>query len=202
MDDETRKGFTFYESYAKALRRISKKADRATAYDMICNYALYGTEPDLDGVADAVAIAFDLIKPTLDASRKKSIAGKNGGSKEKGTRKQTESKRKAESKQTEREIEREVEIEVENENDNDNDCLRKQATLAKENAGLLAGESGDQKASGLDMKQLIASFKRLGYELSDNMRAYEAQYGEVPIDYKAPASYRPDENGGLHNHES
>lgn len=70
--------FTFYESFVKALSRIRKKADRADAYDAICMYALYGVEPDIDRMQDLVAIAFELIRPTLDASRRKARNGKAG----------------------------------------------------------------------------------------------------------------------------
>ena len=73
-----RKQFTFYESFAKALSRIKDKSDRADAYDAICNYALYGIEPDFDCVSDSVAIAFDLIKPNLDASKRKAMGGMKG----------------------------------------------------------------------------------------------------------------------------
>lgn len=117
----SRSQFTFYESFARALSRIKKKSDRADAYDAICNYALYGTEPDMDKLPDSAAIAFDLIRPTLDASKRKAEAGKTGGMSKKSPaeRKQTESKYEANSKQTGREkegeIEKEVEIEKENE---------------------------------------------------------------------------------------
>lgn len=67
--------FTFYESYYKALSRIKKKADRADAFDAICQYALYGESPDTDSLPDSVAIAFELIRPTLDASRRKAEGG-------------------------------------------------------------------------------------------------------------------------------
>ena len=70
--------FTFYESFLKAVSRIKKKADRCEAYDVICNYAMYGTEPDLDAMSDSVAIAFELVKPNLDASRQKAAGGKKG----------------------------------------------------------------------------------------------------------------------------
>lgn len=107
-----RRQFTFYSSFASALQRIRKKADRADAYDAIVNYALYGTEPDMDKLPDSVAIAFELIKPTLDASRSKAENGKAGGS-----RKQTGSKPEANWKQgetvTEKENEKEIEIENE-----------------------------------------------------------------------------------------
>lgn len=102
--------FTFYESFAKAILRIKKKADRADAYDAICNYALYGVEPNLDSMSDAAAIAFELIRPNLDASKRKAENGKR-----KAKQKQTGSKTEAngEQEQTENEKEKEVEIELE-----------------------------------------------------------------------------------------
>lgn len=66
-----RSQFTFYESFAKAISRIHSKEDRADAYDALCNYALAGIEPDPESVSDIVMIVFELIKPTMDASKKK-----------------------------------------------------------------------------------------------------------------------------------
>lgn len=88
--------FTFYGSFFKAVSRIKKKADRAEAYDAICAYALCGTEPDIDSLSDSAAIAFELSKPNLDASRRKANSGKKGGE-----HKQTESKAEAKPKQSE-----------------------------------------------------------------------------------------------------
>ena len=82
MGEIHRKQFTFYDSFYKAVSRIRKKADRADAYDAIIQYALYETEPDFNTLPDAAAIAFEVIKPNLDASRRKSISGKKGGSKQ------------------------------------------------------------------------------------------------------------------------
>lgn len=92
--------FTFYESFFKAITRIKKKQDRADAYDMICSYALYQIEPDLDSVPDAVAIAFDLLRPVLDKAKERSESGKKGGGKPEANDKQTESKPEANDKQT------------------------------------------------------------------------------------------------------
>lgn len=92
--------FTFYESFFKAITRIKKKQDRADAYDMICSYALYQIEPDLDSVPDAVAIAFDLLRPVLDKAKERSESGKKGGGKPEANAKQTESKPEANDKQT------------------------------------------------------------------------------------------------------
>lgn len=117
--------FTFYESFFRAISRIKDNGDRAATYDAICAYALYGTVPDLDTLPDASAIAFELIKPNLDASMKKAVSGKMGGSvkktgsKAKANRKQTGSTDKAKAEDTpskkEKEGEREKEKEVEDE---------------------------------------------------------------------------------------
>lgn len=114
--------FTFYESFYKAISRIKKKADRADAYDIICSYALFQEGPDLDSVSDAVAIAFELLRPVLDKAREKAENGKNGGSKPKANAKQSESKTEANAKVeqavSKNEIEKEIEVEVEKEIDN------------------------------------------------------------------------------------
>lgn len=111
-----RKQFTFYESYYSAIKRIRNKAAQRDAFVVLCEYALNGEEPDLDKLPDSVAIAFELVRPTLDSSRRKAESGKKGGS-----RKQTASKQEANGKQTasegekENEEEKELEIEIENE---------------------------------------------------------------------------------------
>lgn len=73
-----RSQFTFYESFATALKRIRKKADRCAAYDAIVDYALYGLEPDMERLPNAAAIALELIRPNLDASRRKAAGGTKG----------------------------------------------------------------------------------------------------------------------------
>lgn len=117
-----RKQFTFYESFFNAISRIKKKQDRADAYDMICAYALYQTEPDLDSVPDAVAIAFDLLRPVLDKAKERAESGKKGGSKPEANVKQTASYPEANVKQTASEKEGEKEKEKENENEVEKEC--------------------------------------------------------------------------------
>lgn len=73
-----REQFTFYKSFAKAIQKIRKAADRAAAYDAVVNYALDGSLPDLDKLPDSVCIVFELVRPNLDASRRKAQGGKNG----------------------------------------------------------------------------------------------------------------------------
>ena len=117
---DRRKQFTFYASYYDAVKKLSKK-DQLSLLMAICAYAIDGVDSNLSGGA---ASAFILIKPTLDASRRKAESGKRGGN-----IKQTESKPKANDKQTAKcdkqneanckqsvsEKEKEKEIEKENE---------------------------------------------------------------------------------------
>lgn len=118
--------FTFYESFFKAISRIKKSADRAAAYDAICAYALYGIEPDIDRMPDAAAIAFELSKPNLDASKRKAISGKAGGqakqngSKAEANGKQNASKTQANEKQEQNASEKENE--KENKKEKENEC--------------------------------------------------------------------------------
>ena len=91
--------FTFYESFYKALSRIRRASDRAKAYDLMVRFALYGEEPELDALPDAIAIALELIRPNLEASRRKAEAGRLGGSKPEAKSKQTEAERKQEQEQ-------------------------------------------------------------------------------------------------------
>ena len=116
---ESRKQFTMYESIYKSLQRIRNKKDRADAYDAICAYALYNQEPSLETASDAVAIAFELIRPVLDSARKKAENGKQGGSKP-----------KAKCKQTQREKENDEEKEVEGEKENEEEIEKESLFLS------------------------------------------------------------------------
>lgn len=128
--------FTFYASFYKAISRIKDDAARAKAYDAICQYALYGTEEDIDSLPDMAAIAYELIKPNLDASRKKAENGKLGGAK-----KQSKSKSEANDKQEQTENKKEKEKEnkkenkIEREKESYIDSERKRSAPSRESFG-------------------------------------------------------------------
>ena len=123
MEDEARSQFTFYRSFFEAVFKIKNKAARAEAYDAICKYALFNDAPDVDKMSDAAAIAFMLIKPNLDASRRKAKSGKSGGSskqtaiKTEANSKQSGSKTEANDKREQPASEKEKEREKEKENE-------------------------------------------------------------------------------------
>jgi hypothetical protein len=68
--------FVFYGSFAAAANKMSD-TDRLALYDGIINYSLNDELPKLAGVAD---IAWDLIKPNLDANKRRRENGALGGS--------------------------------------------------------------------------------------------------------------------------
>lgn len=69
------KSFVFYLSFYEAMEDMTDEQE-LTLYRAISKYALFGEEPSLTGV---VKLAFTLIKPQLEANRKKRIDGKKGG---------------------------------------------------------------------------------------------------------------------------
>jgi hypothetical protein len=108
---EHRGQFTFYRSFWEAIKGLPKK-DRLPILEAIISYALDGDTPK--GLTQSQSAFFSLVKPNLDASRKKAANGKQGGSKTKANSKQTERE-----KENEIEIEKENEIEIEIEGEND-----------------------------------------------------------------------------------
>ena len=87
---EQRMTFRFFRSFYDAALAIDDKAVQADFLMAICQYALDGVPPDVSGMTAAL---FNLVRPNIDASIKKSESGSAGG-------KQTSSKRQANSKQT------------------------------------------------------------------------------------------------------
>lgn len=130
-----RSQFTFYESFSNAATKyITDPVERCLFYDIIIDYALGGKVPDLDALPNIVALAFELIKPTLDASRRKAETGKRGGeskqsaSGEKANPKQSESKPQAKQKQTASKKENKKE----NKNKKENECYNPLTPLQEE----------------------------------------------------------------------
>ena len=109
---DTRGQFTFYKSYWDAIEELPAKS-QLPILRAIIRYALFGQEPvNLPSTCRAV---FLLVKPTLDASRKKAANGKHGGSKPKANGKQTEAPTKQTEREKEKEGEKENEVEIEGE---------------------------------------------------------------------------------------
>lgn len=111
----SRTQFTFYESFYKATQRIKDPLSRAQVYDSICEYALYGVVPNMESLSDVAAIAFELVRPNLDASRKKAEAGRAGGSRKHNGSKSKQTEATQEQGETRSKKENEIENKKENE---------------------------------------------------------------------------------------
>lgn len=168
--------FTFYDSFARSIFRIKKKADRADAYDAIVSYALYGKEPDLDSLSDAAAIAFEVIRPNLDASRRKSESGKLGGR----PKKQTESKPKA-NESTEEANEKQEQIES-NSKSKDKD---KDKNKNKIKHKCVYGEYDNVLLTEDELNKLKAEFPAHWQSLIDRLSGYMASSGKKYVDHLA-----------------
>lgn len=68
--------FLFYRSYREAIDGMSAKDQLATLL-AICDYALYGIEPEL--TSKLPAAIFTVVRPNIDANNAKRRAGKKGG---------------------------------------------------------------------------------------------------------------------------
>lgn len=155
-----RKQFTFYRSFMDGIKRIKAKAARCEAYDAIIAYALDGTEPDLDKLSDAAALAFVMAKPNLDSARKKAEAGQKGGeSKDQANGKQTASKPQA---NREQEIEQEQDIEqMLKENTKEKRTVFKAPTVEAVSAYIR------EKGYPIDAQHFVDYYQRQGWKLSN-----------------------------------
>lgn len=104
---DNRGQFTFYRSFWEAVQSLPKK-DKLPVLEAIISYALDGTTPA--GLTQSQSAFFLLVKPNLDASRKKAANGKQGGSKPKANASKEQAK-----KEREKENKKENEIEIEGE---------------------------------------------------------------------------------------
>lgn len=119
---KNRDSFIFYRSFFMATKCL-KNEEKAQLFDAICSYALDGEINDLDGAAFGM---FQLIKPQLDANRKRF---ENGCIKKQKTSK-TEAKPKQKISKTEANVNVNVNV---NENNNLNNKPNKEIHVGFEN---------------------------------------------------------------------
>lgn len=204
--DTGRSQFTFYDSFYRALSRIRKKADKADAYDAIVAYALLGEEPDLEKLSDAAAIAFEVIRPNLDASRRKAASGKQGGK----SKKQTGSKPEANASNEEANHKQEKEQVKEQEQDKDKDkeqMLYKASPSAKKAKTVFAPPSVDEvraycleRQNGIDPQAFVDFYASKNWmvgksKMSDwkaSVRTWEQRRKQeaAAVQPRPPVSYR------------
>ena len=68
--------FVFYRSFRDAIEEMSD-ADKLSTLLAICDYALYGIEPDLNGILPRAV--FTVARPSIDANKNRRENGGKGG---------------------------------------------------------------------------------------------------------------------------
>ena len=61
-----RKQFTFYRSFWETIENLQTNKEKLQAYQMLCDYALNQTEPDLKTKKPTAAVVFQISRPILD----------------------------------------------------------------------------------------------------------------------------------------
>ena len=74
-----RNQFTFYKSFLTTIEGLKTNKEKLQAYRLICTYAIYGSEPDLETVNPGAATVFRAVQPILDRARTRAEAGQKGG---------------------------------------------------------------------------------------------------------------------------
>ena len=82
MSDYPLESFVFYRSFRDAIQEMSD-TDQLSTLLAICDYALYGVEPKLNGVLPRAV--FTVARPSIDANKAKRMNGKKGGRPKKET---------------------------------------------------------------------------------------------------------------------
>ncbi len=110
-NEKIRDSFIFYRSFFQSTKRLTKE-DKAELFEAICSYALDGESIEMSAVPDAI---FSVIKPNLDANRRKWENGckeKKKTSKTEATEERKISKSEANQKQSRSKVEGNVDVDV------------------------------------------------------------------------------------------
>ena len=82
MADNVLDSFVFYRSFLEAVEEMNDE-DKLSTLLAICNYAIYGTEPELKTPFSRAV--FSLVRPNIDANRVRRVNGGKGGRPKKET---------------------------------------------------------------------------------------------------------------------
>ncbi len=66
-----RNQFTFYRSFWEAAEKLSTNKEKLQFFQILCEFALNHTEPDLSTVKPTVAAVFGMARPILDTAHRR-----------------------------------------------------------------------------------------------------------------------------------
>jgi hypothetical protein len=177
---KTRDSFIFYRSFFSATKCLNQ-VEKAQLFDAICSYALDNEIGELNGTAQGM---FELIKPQLDANRKKF----ENGCVKKQNRSKTEAKNKQKISKTEANVNVNVNVnenvneELINDNLNSNNILIEKNITKKEKVKNFVKPTIDelidycnQNVLDVDPNQFIDHYESVGWKVGKNpMKDWQA----------------------------
>lgn len=66
-----RKQFTFYSSFWESIKKLPTNKEKLQVFEMICEFALNHTEPDLKSVKPSAAAVFSICHPVLESAHRR-----------------------------------------------------------------------------------------------------------------------------------
>ena len=169
---KNRDSFIFYRSFFSATKCLNQ-VEKAQLFDAICSYALDNEIGELNGTAQGM---FELIKPQLDANRKKF---ENGCVKKQKISK-TEAKPKQKISKTEANVNvnvnvnEECKLELINDNLNNNISTEKNKKFTKPTIDELI-DYCNQNVFNVDPNQFIDHYESVGWKVGKNpMKDWQA----------------------------
>lgn len=66
-----RNQFTFYSSFWEAIEKLPTNKEKLQAFQMLCDYALNQTEPELNGKSSSAATVFRMARPILERAHRR-----------------------------------------------------------------------------------------------------------------------------------
>lgn len=186
-DNNKKESFIFYRSFHEGIQAIKDKTIKCDIYEAICNYCLYGKEPDKDSFSKAYLL---VIKPTIDKTNARYSAcvenGKKGGrpKKEKNLKKPKENQ-----KQKNENLYEEEDVYVEEENNNNILLVEdKKQKIVKEIINYMNELAGTSyKATTKKTQSLINARLKEGFSVDDFKDVIYFKYHEW---YKNPVTFQ------------
>lgn len=160
----TRESFVFYKSFHTALKDLPPEEYKRTMI-AVCEYALLGKEPELEGIP---YIAFELIRPQLDANNKRYADGKKGGRPKKTTGFETEKPLVTETENQWLSDEKPNVNDNDNVNDNVNVCSRAIPTRFLPPTTEEVREYAKEKGYAIDAERFVDFYESKGWMVGKN----------------------------------
>ena len=66
-----RKQFTFYQSFHESIQKLPTQKEKLQAYEIICQYALYGKLPEENTQKSSTLAIFSVCQPILNRARQR-----------------------------------------------------------------------------------------------------------------------------------